>query len=208
MADSKNNKKVGTRNTSGTKLAEYLGGAGREFLPSEVPTLRDVLRKGILIQENKMLEEGGERKNFPVREMIEELVTDVYNQWEKSNIKFKSPVVSDRKPMVMRLENAWKKVNLIPLKKETKPNVVKIWESKLDRLFDITFCQCPITLCSDTAQPPCKDDCKAEAHIQCSCTKEQKLLVLELAWLKSQREKAGSKSKQKMISEDKEETPK
>ena len=35
-----------TRLASSTKLANYLG-AGKDFDPSEVPTLRDVLRKGI-----------------------------------------------------------------------------------------------------------------------------------------------------------------
>ena len=208
MADFNSGKKVRTRNTSGTKLAENLGGAGKEFLATEVPTLRDVLRKGILIQEEKMLEEGGGRKNYPVRDMIDDLVTAVYLQWEISNKKFKHPVVSERKPMVNRLKNAWEKINLIALKKETKKMVISIWESKLDRLFDITFCQCPITLCSDTPNPPCKEDCKLEAHIKCACTLPQKIPVLELSWLKSQREKIGTKSKQQMISADKKETEK
>ena len=58
-----------TRHSSSTKLSEYLG-PGAELLPTEVPTPRDILRKGILIQEEKMLSEGGERKNFPINQMI------------------------------------------------------------------------------------------------------------------------------------------
>ena len=45
-----------TRLASSTKLANYLG-AGKDFDSSEVPTLRDVLRKGILLQETN-------KKNF------------------------------------------------------------------------------------------------------------------------------------------------
>ena len=108
-----------TWHSSNTKLAEYLGGAGLEFLPTEVPTLRDVLRKGVLIQEEKMLTDGGDRKNYPVKEMIDELVTAIYAQWTKSNVKFKPPVVSNRKALISRLENAWEKVSAIVLKKET-----------------------------------------------------------------------------------------
>ena len=37
-----------TRNTSGSKLAEYLG-TGKELLTSEVPTLRAALRQALLI---------------------------------------------------------------------------------------------------------------------------------------------------------------
>ena len=53
-----------TRLASSTKLANYLG-AGKDFDPSEVPTLRDVLRKGILLQETN-------KKNFPVNVMLKD----------------------------------------------------------------------------------------------------------------------------------------
>ena len=183
-----------TRHSSGTALAEYLGGAGCDFLPTEVPTLRDVLRKGLLIQETKMLEDGGDRKNYPVKPMIEELVKSIYLQWYKANAKFIPPVVRSAPTLVKRLLEAWEKVTAIALKKETKQKTVASWESKLDKLFDITVCQCPITLCENSSAPPCKKDCKAEAHIICNCEKSVKVPVLDLVWLKGQREKTGSRS--------------
>ena len=118
-----------------------------------------------------MIEGHRKTKNFPVREIIEELSSDLYSQWEKVNVKFQFPVVSDRKALVQRLKNAWGKVNLIALGKITKHNVVKIWESKLDKLFDITTCQCPITLCKETKEPPCMDDCIYKAHIHIQKTR-------------------------------------
>ena len=184
-----------TRHSSSTLLAEFLGGPGCDFLPSEVPTLRDVLRKGLLIREGKMLEDGGDRKNYPVRPMIEELVSSIHDQWQKSNVKFAPPVVTNYKTLVNRLLNVWEKVTAIAQKKETKQKIVTSWTSKLDKLFDITVCHCPITLCADSPSPPCKENCKAEAHIDCSCEKSVKIPVLELAWLKGQREKIGSRSK-------------
>ena len=155
-----------------------------------------------------MLVEGGGRKNYSVREMIEELVTAIYAQRAKSNVKFKPLVVAERKPLVNKLIKAWEKVTDIALKKETKANVVSIWESKLDKLFDITLCQCPITLCEDSDQPPCMEDCTKQAHIDCSCEAAQKVPVLDLAWLKGQKEKTRSKSKYQMKNADVKETAK
>ena len=70
------------------------------------------------------------------------------------------------------------------------------------------LCQCPITLCADSDSPPCKENCKAEAHIDCSCEKSVKIPVLELAWLKGQRDKIGSRSKHQMGGADMVETAK
>ena len=39
-----------TRQESSTKLSDYLG-KGKEFNPTELPTLRDCLRYGILLKE-------------------------------------------------------------------------------------------------------------------------------------------------------------
>ena len=55
-----------TRHKSSTKMTEYLGPA-TDLLLTEVPTLRDILRKGLLIQEEKIIAEGGGRKNIPVQ---------------------------------------------------------------------------------------------------------------------------------------------
>ena len=46
-----------TRGQLGTKLRDFVG-PGKEFLPSEVPTLRAVLQRGILLRESILREEG------------------------------------------------------------------------------------------------------------------------------------------------------
>ena len=43
-----------TRHSSSTNLTKYLG-VGKDWLETEDPTLRDVLRKGLHIQENLLL---------------------------------------------------------------------------------------------------------------------------------------------------------
>ena len=63
---------VKTRHSSGTKLIEYLG-TGKDFLSSELPTLRDVLRLGIKYQEEKLCVEETTRFNYPVKELAKDL---------------------------------------------------------------------------------------------------------------------------------------
>ena len=140
--------------------------------------------------------------------MSEKLVKAVSLQWEKSNSKFKLPVVIDKKSLVQRLTRLREQANSIALKKKTKKAVVSSFESKLDKLFDITLCQCSITLCCDTGPSVCRDGCVLEVHINCTCMRAQKVLLLELAWLKSQRDKIGSKSNLQMETVDKKDTKK
>ena len=62
-----------TRHQSGSKLRELVG-AGKEFLLSEVPTLRAVIQRGILIKERWMIEENTGQKKVLVGDIVRELV--------------------------------------------------------------------------------------------------------------------------------------
>ena len=53
MTPSSGRKGTKTRHQSGTAFKEYIGGA-KDFLVTEAPTLRDVIQKGLLIQEERM----------------------------------------------------------------------------------------------------------------------------------------------------------
>ena len=48
---------VKTRHKSGSKLEQILG-KGTALLPDELPTLRSVLRQGLLYKEERVLQEG------------------------------------------------------------------------------------------------------------------------------------------------------
>ena len=67
--------------SSDEKLIELVG-TGKEFLPSEVPTLRDVIRKGIQIQQDNIYK-GISRNNYSISNMIRELTKLVINQWQE-----------------------------------------------------------------------------------------------------------------------------
>ena len=75
-----------TRHTSGSKMSEYIG-VGQDFLPSEVPTLRGALRKVLLLQEQHIMEDDGDRRNLPLTHLLAQVAESVLAQWIKSNSK-------------------------------------------------------------------------------------------------------------------------
>jgi hypothetical protein len=62
-----------TRPQSGTKLGQLVG-PGKEFILSEVPTLRAVMQRGILIRERLLVEQGTATKDIHVGDIVKELV--------------------------------------------------------------------------------------------------------------------------------------
>ena len=169
---------VKTRHTSVSKLRDFLGGPAK-FLESEVPTLRDVMRKGLLLQEKELIEKSVNRRNLTVRELSEKLAEEVMVKWSDSNPQFVPPVVIKISSLVERISTAWSKLSSISLGKEKK-KTVETWTRKLDTLLDITVCKCPITLCSDSEGPCSSNDCSYGAHNTCSCPGASKLPLIEL----------------------------
>ena len=80
-----------TRHSSSTKLPDLVG-PGKHFLTSEVPTLRAVMQRGILLQQERLIVEDVQRNNYPMAELAKDLAQLVILQWRKSNANFKPPV--------------------------------------------------------------------------------------------------------------------
>ena len=171
------------------KLIELVG-TGKEFLPSEVPTLRDVIRKAIQIQQMNACK-GIHKSKITISDIARELTKLILNQWQKSNDDFQPPVTKDARSISRSIESKWRLLRLISRNKANKGSK-EIIMPLLDKLFDITNCRCEIYLCNhDTVN--C-DGCSAGAHISCSCPRLQKIPNLELKWLYYQRQKVGEKS--------------
>ena len=169
-------------------MEDYLGKA-KDLLPTEVPTLRDCLRLACLIQKKHLLElDKGKTK--PIKDVLAEVVSRVFDQWKLSNILFVPPVTILPWSLQKKLQNAWDKIsyNIGHNTKKSAKDMV-YWEEVLDRLVDIVLCKCPITLCPI----PCKKDCPG-AHAICCCPKGSKVPVLELSWLHAQRQKLQERS--------------
>ena len=191
--------KARTRHSSGNKkLKEYVG-KGKEFDVTEVPTLRAVIQRGLLIKENWMLGQADCKKNeITLQDICKELASDISKQWLKSNNKFSPPVVIEQHSIVIKVRRLWERVEKVAQGNAKKAEKVKI-DSMLDKLVDITNCSHQIRLCKEAGSGcPDHENCKAKAHIECSCIARNKIPVLDLEWLYYQREKVGEKSNMKM----------
>ena len=182
---------VKTRHSSGTKLSEYLG-VGRDLIKSELPTLRDVLRLGIKYQEEKV-----DRTKYTVKDLVKDLAAAVNAQWLRANAEFvnneKHQVVISEHGLEQRIEREWKMVQDIAWNRITKVKTVTTFEERLDKLLDITRCRCTKITCMERE---CLGpiECWPKNHITCTCSREMKLPVLDLQFLRSQRNKLGERA--------------
>ena len=70
---------VKTRRRSASKLSEFVGPA-KEVLPSEVPTLRAIIQRGLLVRDRLLLEQGSAKTEIHTKDIIAELVPLISNQ--------------------------------------------------------------------------------------------------------------------------------
>lgn len=183
---------VRTRTQSKSSLNNFVG-TGRELLVSELPTVRDILRYGIYLREQC----GEDRRNYPVDQLLRDIYPDLIGQWSKANALFKPPVTIGKRQIMSKLKEVWDQAVKISLGKG-KVDAKERFIVKLDQLFDILSCKCQISSCE---QAGC-EGCVIKAHIICSCSKERKIPVKDLAYIKGQKEKVGSKGPHQMGSPD------
>ena len=184
---------VKTRKQSYSKLSELVG-PGKDFLPSEVPTLRAVIQKGIPIRE-VLVDLGKAKTDVHSKDIIAQLVPSIVAQWQISNAKFTPPVTIKEKSIRTKVERLWWMVEEVKRGRAGKGLRKKV-ELLLDKLVDITTCPHTIHLCNEPGSG-CQDikKCKVQAHIKCDCPQECKIPVLELRWLHAQRTKRGSRGR-------------
>ena len=188
-----------TRNKTASHMSVYLG-AGKELPPSQLPTLRDLLRYGLYLKEvsNK------DRRNYTTDNLITDIMPALLAQWGKANAQLVHPVLIAERTIHLKLKACWENA----FKLSTGQGKLKDKEKlslQLDKLFDILRCHCPINLCVEIG---CSLTCKQEAHITCNCKREEKIPVLELRFIRSQRDKEGSNSSHMIGGQDKPESKK
>ena len=196
-----------TRHSSAGKLTEFVG-CGKEFHLTEVPTLRAVIQRGLLIKERLYAENDTSittGRGLKTK-IIKELATLVSAQWHRANAKFRPPVTIKEKSLVQTLERNWTKVENVAWSK-ANPTIVDYIMEKIDKVFDITVCPHTILLCNNPESGCTSEaECLNQAHIKCNCRLECKIPPLELRWLFAQRNKCGEMSEMMMAGADTVET--
>ena len=138
--------KIRTRHSSQTKVAEYLE-PGKPLNPSQLPTLRAILRQGLLYQEEREIQEDTVKSSITLGELARDMTAALMENWKRANAEFKVPVVISEKAIQDKLKLAWETVQKIVWKKITKLTQISTFEAKLDKLVDITKCKCQIQPC-------------------------------------------------------------
>ena len=71
--------------------------------------------------------------------------------------------------------------------KQVKKAEADKFGKKLDKLYDLTKCMCPITTCAEFKCAEMEGKaCKSQFHITCHRAREEKLPLLELGFILSQ----------------------
>nr|XP_047140650.1 uncharacterized protein LOC124815868 [Hydra vulgaris] len=130
--------------------------------------------------------------------MAKKVACSVIVQWQKANANFKAHIIYSEKNIVYKIIKAWNIAFLISVNKENKKNK-KEFILKLDKLFDILNCKCQISYCKEFG---CKVVCKQQAHITCNCSKEFKIPIIDIFYIKTERDKVGARGLLQISSKD------
>lgn len=177
-----------TRHGSGD--ADRAVGGAAELPEADLPLLKEVLAKAKQIQDSLTHDNLG--RDVSTKEVIDKVYDNVFALYVK--VSSNLPLISERQA----------KVNLLKLYKDHKALVrsrasstapkMQLFQSKLDRIFDVIACKCEIKSCESVA---CQG-CAVDAHITCKCKKAQKIPVTELLYVMDQRSRVDEKGSLQM----------
>ena len=122
-----------------------------------------------------------------MQQIFSEVALEIAGRWSISNSELKEPIVIGPKAIEQRLSRAWSTFSEIARDK-ARIATKEQWEPKLDKLFDIAFCQCRIVLCGDE-DAPCQETCDAhiaQTHCLCKCDLKLRIPKKEFLWIKAQ----------------------
>ena len=147
------------------RLYEFLV-SGLEICHSELPTLRQCLRYGLLICERSL-------KVVESRDMCRTILSEVKTIWNAANPEIY--LVSDKYALDM-LVNEWKITKDSSKEKVKSASYIQSFKERLDKLFDLAKCKCKIYGC---AEQSC-EGCEYQAHVICKCPRNEKIPLMEL----------------------------
>ena len=179
----------GTRASIKSSISQYIG-SGKEFTLTELPTLREVLRYGVFLQEKYKIEHDKDYRNYSIQDVAKDVLPSLLAQWKRANCEFKPPVIIQESSICRKIIKEWETARDISRKRISKKGQIEYFSIKLDKLFDLCKYQCPIKPCDEIN---C-NGCINQVHVVCQCSRDEKIPILELPFMKAQREKIGVKS--------------
>ena len=169
-----------TRHSSGD-IGKLIGGPS-DLPVSDLPTLRDVLAKGIQIQGTQV----SGKNDAKLKDLIEDLHEAVVSQYKKVNSNL--PLITE-KSIKNKLTREWEKYKgFIRNKTSTSSSRFDDYSGKLNKIFDIISCKCPIMTCEKMG---CSG-CQKKVHLCCSCL-DKRIPSIDLEYVHDQRAREGQK---------------
>ena len=176
------------RNKSGSMISELVGN-GQVLLETDLPTRRDLLRYMVYLKE--------QNECISIAELVNIVYSKLILLWSKANTLFSPPVIFLERSIKRKLKSLWDEASKCT-NPTVKKNMLQKFIANIDKLFDITSCNCLISSCDDVQ---CQG-CKVNAHISCICPQGSKIPLKELVYIKGQRAKIGSKGPHQMACSD------
>ena len=118
--------------------------------------------------------------NIKIYETVEKKVRQKFHQ---ANPRL--PLITESSA-TNKIRRAFDSADLLD-KKRLKSKRKKYFIDSLDKVFDLVICQCELVDCAEEDH-----DCGG-VHVICHCENKDKIPKLELAWIKDQRDKIGTK---------------
>ena len=183
-----------------SSIVKYLGPSA-ELPVADLPTLRDVLKQCQLLRERRV----GPNSKYELPNMASNVLPLILSVWNRANANLvKLPIRVTDKSLTNRIQAKWTLLSKIAAKKgKVTPKERQTFESSLDKLFNILVCSCSFVNC---VEAKCQDENCPSVHLNCSCPRESKIPKLDLAFMKDQQEKTGTKGRFQMAQGDSAET--
>src|SRR5678815_3689174 len=99
-----------TRLVTSIHMSNFIG-TGREMLPSELATQRDVLRYGFLLREQS----GENVRNYPAATLAKDIYPKVLEKFKLANSCFVVPILNSRVTVLKKIEENREKATNISL---------------------------------------------------------------------------------------------
>ena len=179
-------KKLKTRHTSGN----CFGSSAELPDDGDLFTMRDVLAAC-----ERELEVSPSSTNLDIADRMTPKIVAKWNQNNPELILIASKSIKNK---IIRSMDTAQAINLKKLSKKQKD----IFYQKLDKLFDLLVCLCPIEDCpGDTCR---RKKCPG-VHVDCFCERKDRIPEIELEFVRDQRLKVGHRGKMQMGKPDRKE---
>jgi hypothetical protein len=172
-----------TRGTQDLNSLRDLVGTSNPLPQTDLPSLRDLLRAGIYIKEIN----STSPKQHSISDLSQELADLLISVYSKANIQFvPGQNMFPRKTIIAKIQRDWKAaIDVVNNKVKGAKQKKELIMDKLDKFYNVLYCLCTnIISCEERG---CDSECIKEAHIECTCPKDQKIPVIELLFIRDQR---------------------